>query len=446
MKSIRVNVHPFVIAAAIAIVPIAALSAGSVLSAPASVSGTLIGAVFSSTNSGTGPAGSFIAAKAPAVYAKSSAADGLDAYASGAFAGVGAFGTSGAAGIFGSTDTNAGGSFLASGANGYGVFAKSMLGNGVLGISVGPNTSGVIGTASGLNSNGVGGQATSGAGVYGISNSGIGGYFKSSGNEGIVATTTANQHNAISASTTASNAGGVYGFVSGVNSSALIGSATTGTGANLQSTSGTALYAKSSTGPGAIATSGGSAVAGLTGINTASGGTAVYGKSNNGYGMVLNAGGPTTLLVANAAPTPIALLSLDNKGNLYIRGTLTAAHLTTTATASASTDGEGSLVGGRAFVALDPTFVRELTAREPYLVTVTPEADSNGLFVAKRVRDGFVVKENAGGKSNLAFTYHVVGRRATETAAVPDGVKLPVVPVVDVPNLSQPQIPPHAMR
>jgi hypothetical protein len=44
-------------------------------------------------------------------------------------------------------------------------------------------------------------------------------------------------------------------------------------------------------------------------------------------------------------------------------------------------------------------------------VFVTPEGDCRGLYVRRKTAASFEVRELAGGKSNVAFSYRIVGRR-----------------------------------
>jgi len=72
--------------------------------------------------------------------------------------------------------------------------------------------------------------------------------------------------------------------------------------------------------------------------------------------------------------------------------------------------GRARLAGGVANVALEPEFA-SLVARGEYMVHLTPEGDSRGLYVARRDATGFEVREAQGGTSSLPFTYRVVTRR-----------------------------------
>ena len=86
--------------------------------------------------------------------------------------------------------------------------------------------------------------------------------------------------------------------------------------------------------------------------------------------------------------------------------------------------GEGALVGGRAYVALDPKFANVIDTTSAYLVTVTPEGDCDGLYVPVRTPVGFVVREIHDGHSNVGFAYRIIAKKYGEHAA-----RLPMMPV-----------------
>ena len=122
----------------------------------------------------------------------------------------------------------------------------------------------------------------------------------------------------------------------------------------------------------------------------------------------------------------VTTVSIDAEGDEYLAGTLTT-NGTTTARTSSSTGasvasygarsasptledfGRGTLANGVAHVALDRTFASTIDARS-YLVFVTPHGDSRGLYTTLPTATGFDVRENARGRSTLAFDYRVVAR------------------------------------
>jgi hypothetical protein len=100
--------------------------------------------------------------------------------------------------------------------------------------------------------------------------------------------------------------------------------------------------------------------------------------------------------------------------------------------------GEAHLVGGQAYVRLDPAFANVIDQRTNYLVVVTPEGDSNGLYVAQRTLAGFMVRENRGGKSTLAFAYRIATKPYASTAARLPMVDVAVRPVRSLPGRTSP--------
>ncbi len=79
--------------------------------------------------------------------------------------------------------------------------------------------------------------------------------------------------------------------------------------------------------------------------------------------------------------------------------------------------GEAQLVNGVANVALEPRFAAAIDRTARYLVTVTPEGDCRGLYVAQRNGIGFTVRELQGGRSSLAFAYRIAAKPFGDTSA-----------------------------
>ncbi len=83
--------------------------------------------------------------------------------------------------------------------------------------------------------------------------------------------------------------------------------------------------------------------------------------------------------------------------------------------------GTGQLVNGKAYVALDPIFTKNIhvDANHPLRVFIQLEGDCNGVYVTNKTANGFEVVELAGGNSNVPFSWQVVANRADELN--PDG-------------------------
>ena len=72
--------------------------------------------------------------------------------------------------------------------------------------------------------------------------------------------------------------------------------------------------------------------------------------------------------------------------------------------------GRARLRRGRAHVRLDRMFASAVRT-DNYHVFLTAEGACEGLYVARRTRRGFDVREQGGGRSSVAFSYRVVGER-----------------------------------
>jgi hypothetical protein len=84
--------------------------------------------------------------------------------------------------------------------------------------------------------------------------------------------------------------------------------------------------------------------------------------------------------------------------------------------------GEGRLVNGAARVQLDPAFAGAIAQQPNYLVFITPEGDTRGLYVTGKSLTGFEVRESQGGRATVDFSYRAV--------AHPYGDASPRLPVV----------------
>jgi hypothetical protein len=72
--------------------------------------------------------------------------------------------------------------------------------------------------------------------------------------------------------------------------------------------------------------------------------------------------------------------------------------------------GTAKLANGKAEVRLDADFAAVVDASD-YLVFLTPEGDSRGLYITNKIAGGFAVREQQGGTSSLSFSWRVVARR-----------------------------------
>lgn len=79
--------------------------------------------------------------------------------------------------------------------------------------------------------------------------------------------------------------------------------------------------------------------------------------------------------------------------------------------------GTGQLTNGTVKIDIDPIFAKNIFVDEkhPLKVFIQLEGDCNGVFVTNKSKNDFTIKELNGGKSNVKFSWHIVGNRADET-------------------------------
>jgi hypothetical protein len=212
--------------------------------------------------------------------------------------------------------------------------------------------------------------------------------------------------------------------------------------------------------------------AGVYGLDTTKGATnsGVFGLSTNGVGVnggsannygVQAATGSTASTISAVNLTALVggdlirgngeqntLFRVDGLGNvrtpglLYsggscssgcLRSTRVQSYGTTAAVPTIEDTGEARLIAGNATVRIDPAFANAIDARQGYVVLITPEGDTRGLFVAVRTPGAFTVRETMGGRSSIAFGYRIV--------AHPFGVneaRLPMVQMRAAPSAALP--------
>jgi hypothetical protein len=170
-----------------------------------------------------------------------------------------------------------------------------------------------------------------------------------------------------------------------------------------------------STTPGVFGTSSGHA--GVVGTSNQLMG--VYGFSTNNAGVVGQSANPNSFggyFFGNVVVT----------GNLTVNGTISSPNKQAVVAFPDGTQrvlycmespeywfedfGAAKLKRGRAAVKIDADFARVIK-RGDYRVFVSPEGDCRGLYVRGKTAASFEVRELAGGKSNVAFSYRIVGRR-----------------------------------
>jgi hypothetical protein len=189
----------------------------------------------------------------------------------------------------------------------------------------------------------------------------------------------------------------------------------------------------------------------------------VYGLSVNGTGVRAESSSATKesifiwqdgtgeLIRAAQSTCGCYVLSLDVNGNLIARGSITANGVPTFVTQTTSgtkvlsygprqsqptieDTGEAQLVNGSSFVRLDPRFAAAIDKNATYTVLITPEGDTNGVYVTQKSLEGFVVRENHGGRATVGFGYRIVAKPFdTNASRLPLVATMPKLKAFDVP-------------
>jgi hypothetical protein len=206
-----------------------------------------------------------------------------------------------------------------------------------------------------------------------------------------------------------------------------------GWGINVSSINGTALRVFSLNGAGVdVESDHSSSFVGLNGLGDANPVLVLKSGTSDANGSAIQA--------FSAASTSI--FSVDNAGNEHLGGLLYTTGSCSTGCSrthrvesyapresvpSMEDIGEGQLVAGKAVVKLDPAFANVIDGNAPYVVFISPEGSSRGLYVTQKSRVGFTVMENDGGHSTIPFGYRIVAK--------PYGVVASRLPMVDTPRM-----------
>jgi len=348
----------------------------------------------------------------------------------------GLYGTSGQTwGVYG---TGAGGVAGVS-QSGKGLYGSSISDDGVYGAST--NKYGVYGQSNttwgvyGTGAGGVAGVSQSGKGlygssisddaVYGVSSGAFGVYGQSNATWGIYGTgangvlgkaptgigVLGNSHSSDGVEGTTVNGRGVWGY------------STSGSGVSAQNASKTvpALFANNTAGGPTLQL--GNATNNAVVLSVDSSGNLSVGASAfvNGYAVINGSQsvGTDEQVGGNATIEGDALVG----GNATINGALTVnggcygcsvTHQGVRSYATRASEpiledlGEAQTDRGFVHVPLERRYASAISQRPNYLVFITPDGDTRGLFVTNRSLDGFDVREAQGGRGSVSFSYRIV--------------------------------------
>lgn len=174
---------------------------------------------------------------------------------------------------------------------------------------------------------------------------------------------------------------------------------------------------------------------GVVGQGNSTGSIGVEGTANNGAGVIAanNNGTYSALFAFNAVGqtgtslfagdiTGLLGCTVDGVGDLLCAGAKSAAvtlpdqrRVALYAVESPQNwfedFGSGQLSNGETTITLDPTFAETINTAAGYHVFLTPNGDSEGLYVMRKTASSFEVHESRGGRSNIQFDYRIVALR-----------------------------------
>ena len=88
-----------------------------------------------------------------------------------------------------------------------------------------------------------------------------------------------------------------------------------------------------------------------------------------------------------------------------------ATYVPTSTSVDVTTKGTGTLSSGSATINFDKSFSQMVSSKEPLIITVTPIGESNGIHIVRTSENGFSIKENNSGNSNVKFTWIAIATK-----------------------------------
>lgn len=146
--------------------------------------------------------------------------------------------------------------------------------------------------------------------------------------------------------------------------------------------------------------------------------------SNNIIGLGINGGFMGGYVKGNE----YGLISSGNEFGMYVQGNTitnepivqltdtnnaqrTISYTATSIEVDVTTRGTGKLTNGESFITFKEAFKNLVSSEEGINITITPMGETNGVYISKVTSEGFYVKENRNGLSNVSFNWTAIGTR-----------------------------------
>jgi hypothetical protein len=146
--------------------------------------------------------------------------------------------------------------------------------------------------------------------------------------------------------------------------------------------------------------------------------------SNNLIGLGINGGFMGGYVKGNQ----YGLMTQGNEFGMYVQGNTitnepivqltdtnnsqrTISYTATSIEVDVTTRGTGKLTNGESFITFKEAFKNLVSSEEGINITITPMGETNGVYISKVTSEGFYVKENRNGSSNVSFNWTAIGTR-----------------------------------
>lgn len=90
----------------------------------------------------------------------------------------------------------------------------------------------------------------------------------------------------------------------------------------------------------------------------------------------------------------------------------TASYASTSLSVDVNAKGTAYLKNGEAEVKFNDKYSALISAEKPIIVTVTPMGETKGVYIVSVSKEGFKIKENGGGTSNVSFSWMAIAEKA----------------------------------
>ncbi|WP_264560502.1 hypothetical protein [Flavobacterium sp. N2270] len=105
-----------------------------------------------------------------------------------------------------------------------------------------------------------------------------------------------------------------------------------------------------------------------------------------------------------------SFIVLDKK----IDGSKSISYASTSMNLDIQDKGVGSLSNGTSYVSFDKNYSEIIDSSKPIIVTITPLGENNGVHIVSVDKNGFTIKENNSGKSNVKFNWIVIAEKKSK--------------------------------